>query len=255
MNRTWMPFQAESETTTTLRNQTISAEARYVDPKPRVTSSQAQNKDVRTDSADRVRSSTLTFRNMHEHGVLLTKYLEARKAIFLDKFGWCVSETDGMEFDQYDTPFAHWVILHQFGEILGGVRMLPTTAKCGVYSYMLRDAQLGLLQDLPTDILFFPAPVEHNVWEATRFFIADSVPATQRQNVQSLLFRAMSRAAVENGGTYILGVVPAVWSRWARRIGVSATPIGARFSIDGTASQSVLFEAGNLGFEDDPIMM
>ncbi|WP_371224870.1 acyl-homoserine-lactone synthase [Roseovarius sp. 2305UL8-3] len=253
MNRTWRPFQAETDTLTTSRAHTNSAEVRTAEPNPRVKSSRAQNKDAPTESVDRVRSNTLTFRNMHEHGELLTRYLEARKAIFLDRFGWCVSETDGMEFDQYDTPFAHWVILHQFGEILGGVRMLPTTAKCGIYSYMLRDAQLGMLEDLPTDILFFPAPVEHNVWEATRFFITDAVPAVQRRQIQSLLFRSMSRAAAENGGSYILGVVPAIWSRWARRIGVSATPIGAPFSIDGTASQSVLFEARDFCFEHDPV--
>lgn len=243
MNRTWLPFQAESDTDITLRAHKISAEVSPLEPKPQETSSKAQRRKDKADTVERIRTDTLTFRNMHEHGTLLTRYLEARKSIFIDKFGWSVFETDGMEFDQYDTPFAHWVILHQFGEILGGVRMIPTTAKCGIYSYMLRDAQLGLLQDLPTDILYFPAPVEHNVWEATRFFITDVVPSVERLKVQSLLFRSMSRTAVENGGAFILGVVPAIWSRWARRLGVSATPIGTRFSIDGTSSQSVLFEA------------
>jgi N-acyl-L-homoserine lactone synthetase len=180
---------------------------------------------------------------MHEYGGLLVRYLEARKSVFLDRLGWHVSEADGMEFDQYDTPFARWIVIHQFGEILGSVRMLPTTAKCGIYSYMLRDAQIGLLEGLPTDVLFLKAPVEHSVWEATRFFISDKVPARHRQQVQTLLFRAMSQTAMDNGATHVIGIVPALWARWARRLGVNATPIGARFSIDGTASQSVLFRA------------
>ena len=89
----------------------------------------------------------------------------------------------------------------------------------------------------------FQAPVEHSVWEATRFFITDSVPAAKRQKIQLLLFRMMSRTAMENGATHVLGIVPSVWPRWARRLDIDATPIGTKFSIDGTASQAVLFRA------------
>ncbi|MFK7940963.1 MAG: acyl-homoserine-lactone synthase [Roseovarius sp.] len=192
-----------------------------------------------------VQTVTVTMRDMARHGALFIRYLEARKEIFLDDLGWSVSEADGMEFDQYDTPFARWVIVHDKGRILGGVRMLPTTARCGVYSYMLRDAQLGILDDLPNEVLFFPAPVEHGVWEATRFFLTRDVPARDRQMVQALLFQGMSQTAMNNGATHILGIVPAIWARWARRLGVTATPVGHPFSIDGTASQSVLFTAAD----------
>ena len=187
-----------------------------------------------------IKATTMSFRSMHEHGTLLTKYLEARKSIFIDRLHWQVGEVDGMEFDQYDTPACRWVVLHEFGEIIGGVRLLPTTAECGIYSYMLRDAQRGLLASLPTDVLFFEAPVNPNIWEASRFFITDIVPSARRAVVQQELFRNMTLAAKENGASRLLGIVPAVWSRWSRRLGVGATPIGAKFSIDGTVSQSVL---------------
>ena len=243
MNRTWLPYQAASDTDTTSRLDSLKPDTRQRPTQPRVTTSKLRSKVGSGENLDQIRSVTLSYRNMHEYGALMVNYLEARKAIFLDHLGWHVSEADGMEFDQYDTPHARWVILHQFGEVLGSVRMLPTTAKCGIYSYMLRDAQRGILEDLPTDVLFFKAPVEHSVWEATRFFIAETVPARQRQKIQMLLFRGMSQTAMDNGATHILGIVPAVWSRWARRLGVNATPIGAKFSIEGTASQSVLFRA------------
>jgi len=71
----------------------------------------------------------MSFRNIHEYGELFSKYLEARKAIFLDRLAWNVFEADGMEFDQYDTPQCRWVILHEYGEVLGGVRLMPTTAR------------------------------------------------------------------------------------------------------------------------------
>ncbi|WP_254430573.1 MULTISPECIES: acyl-homoserine-lactone synthase [unclassified Ruegeria] len=188
-----------------------------------------------------VQATVMNFRNIHEHGTLLAKYLEMRKHIFIDRLNWQVGEVDGMEFDQYDTPACQWVVLHEFGEVLGGVRLMPTTAQCGIYSYMLRDAQRGILKGLPTDILFIDAPVKSNVWEASRFFISDSVSSSRRLAIQQELFHQMTLAARAGGATRILGIVPAVWARWSRRLGVGASPIGAKFSIDGTWSQSVLF--------------
>lgn len=244
MNRSWLPFQAPPKTDKTQLTKTYPVKRPTLQPE--LKSTRSRNWSAKAEPLAQIRSTSLSFRNMHEYGTLLTKYLEARKKIFLDDFGWNVCEADGMEFDQYDTPQARWVVLHQFGDVLGGVRMLPTTARCGVYSYMLRDAQRGILEDLPTDILFFDAPVEHNVWEATRFFISTSVPSAQRLQVQKLLFNSMSRTAAENGALHILGIVPAVWARWARRLAVEATPIGAKFTIDGFASQSVLFKVGDM---------
>lgn len=183
----------------------------------------------------------MSFADIHMHGDLLVKYLRARRAIFIDRLHWNVAQADGMEFDQYDTPFCRWIVLHEFGEVLAGVRLLPTTARCGIYTYMLRDAQRGLLPDIPSDVLFISAPVDPLVWEASRFFITESVPATRRPLLQRLLFEQMSVTARQQGALHILGIVPGVWSRWARRLGADATPIGAKFSIDATWSQSVLF--------------
>lgn len=188
-----------------------------------------------------VRTSVLSFTNMNEYGDLLVKYLMARKETFIDRLNWNVPSVDGMEFDQYDTPMCRWVILHEFGEILGGVRLLPTTAKCGVYSYMLRDAQKGLLDQIPRDVLFFDAPVETRTWEASRLFITESVPAGRRLQLQSALMAAMGGAAREVGAKHVIGIVPAVFARWLRRLDLAAVPVGPRFSIDGTNSQAALF--------------
>lgn len=193
-----------------------------------------------------VRTTVMSFRNMHEYGDLLVRYLEKRKSVFIDRLHWNVPQADGMEFDQYDTPFCRWVVLHEFGEIMGAVRLLPTTASCGVYTYMLRDAQKGLLADLPTDVLFFEAPQNPRIWEASRFFITDAVSSSVRSQVQKKLFEAMAVTARNNGASSIIGIVPSVWSRWARRLNVGATPIGSQFSIEGTASQAVLFQTGNI---------
>ena len=215
------------------------------DPTPKARPIEQKPHRTELDTAS-VKMTAMSFRNMHEHGDLLPKYLEARKDIFVDRLKWHVPNVDGMEFDQYDTPFCRWVVLHEFGKVIGGVRLLPTTAKCGVYTYMLKDAQSGDLEDIPSDVLFFRAPVEDGIWEASRFFISEDVPAKRRLPVQNVLFRAMNDVARENGALFILGIVPYIWARWARRLDVTATPIGAKFSIDGTKSQAVLFNTQSI---------
>lgn len=191
------------------------------------------------------RASTLSFTNMHTYGELLVRYLKARKDVFIDRLHWSLPNVDGMEFDQYDTPLCRWVIIHEFGEVLAGIRLVPTTARCGTYTYMLRDAQHGLLESIPSDVLFFPAPVEDQIWEASRLFITDHVAAQRRSVVQFLLMQNMILTATGEGARHVIGIVPAVWSRWLRRLGLYAVPVGPRFEIEGTVSQAALFNVAD----------
>jgi N-acyl-L-homoserine lactone synthetase len=188
-----------------------------------------------------VRASTLSFLNMHQYGDLLVNFLRARKRTFVEQLGWNLPEVDGMEFDQYDTPFSRWVVIYEYGEVLGGIRLTPTTASCGIYSYMLRDAQRGLLAPIPSDVLFFKAPVDRQIWEASRLFISKDVPAQRRVDIQAMIMNQMADAAREQGASHVIGIVPAVWSRWLRRLDLDAVPVGPKFAIDGTVSQAALF--------------
>lgn len=188
-----------------------------------------------------IKATTISFRTISQHGDLLVNFMEARKRVFIDNLHWSLPHTDGMEFDQYDTPQARWIVIHEFGQVLGGVRLTPTTAQCGIYTYMLRDAQKGLLSDIPTDVLFIDAPVLDNVWEASRLFITDEVPAQRRLTVQAALMGQMSATARGLGATHVIGIVPALFTRWLRRLDLDAVPVGRKFEIDGTRSQAALF--------------
>lgn len=198
-------------------------------------------------SRGHLKAEALSFLNMSRHGDLLVSFMKARKETFIDRLGWDLPEADGMEFDQYDTPQCRWVVIHEFGEILAGIRLLPTTAKCGVYSYMLRDAQSGLLHNIPNDVLFFEAPVDTKIWEASRLFIAESVPSARRASIQGMLMEKMTETAHEAGALHVIGIVPAVWARWLRRIGLDAVPVGPKFDIDGTVTQAALFNVRKNG--------
>lgn len=190
-----------------------------------------------------VKTTTLSFSNMHLYGDLFVSLLKARKTIFIDRLHWSLPEAEGMEFDQYDTPLSRWVVVHEFGEILAGIRLTPSTARCGVYSYMLRDAQKGMLESIPSDVLFFEAPVNPRIWEASRVFVSTEVPAHRRLAVQAALVEQLTKTARDHGATHVIGIVPALWSRWLRRLELSAVPVGPKFTIDDTANQAILFTA------------
>ena len=150
-----------------------------------------------------------------------------------------------MEFDQYDTPQSRSVVIHEYGRVLAGVRLLPTTAQCGCYSYMLRDAQRGLLPNIPEYILYEPAPVVAHVWEATRLFVTKNEPAERRLVIQAKLIKAMANAATQQGATHVIGIVPAAFQRWMNRLGLSALPVGPKLNISGDHTQAaVMYVAG-----------
>jgi acyl homoserine lactone synthase len=103
-------------------------------------------------------TTTLSYDNMHEHGALFPNMLRARHQTFIEAKNWDLPEELGMEFDQYDTAQSRWCCVHVNGRVMAGVRLTPTTADCGIYSYMVRDAQRGLLDTIPGNLLWDTAP-------------------------------------------------------------------------------------------------
>ena len=84
-----------------------------------------------------MQTTTLSFQNIHVHGELFADILRARRTTFIEDKRWDLPEADGMEFDQYDTPQSRWIAVHHLGQVLARIRLTPTTARCGIYSYMI----------------------------------------------------------------------------------------------------------------------
>lgn len=183
--------------------------------------------------------TTLSFTNLHMHGELFANMLRARHDTFIVRNNWQLPNADGMEFDQYDTPASRWVAVHDLGQILAGVRLTPTTAKCGIYSYMIRDAQLGLLDTIPSNLLWDEAPVAGHIWESSRVFVAPSVPAKLRLRVQMMLISEMVTSARKLGATSLLGLIPEHSPRLARRSGIDCQPAGPVMEIESERSVCV----------------
>jgi|SRR6056297_823798 len=186
-----------------------------------------------------MQTTTLSFENLHNHGELFANLLRARRQSFIVQKKWDLPEANGMEYDQYDTPASRWIAVHDLGQVLAGIRLTPTTARCGIYSYMIRDAQRGLLDTIPTDLLYGEAPVAENVWESSRVFVSRSTPQTMRRRVHAHLVSEMTRAARQMGAAQVLCLIPANWPRWAKRCGLDASAAGPAMDIDGIANQCV----------------
>lgn len=191
-------------------------------------------------AVDSIKTTALSFHNMHEHGTLFVNLLRARRQSFIVRNQWELPEAGGLEYDQYDNPSSRWVAVHRDDEVLAGIRLTPTTARCGMYSYMIRDAQIGLVTAIPSDLLYFDAPVEADIWESSRIFVTQSVPARLRTLVQAKLMDGLIETARENGARQMLGLVPAVWPRWIGRLGLRAEPAGPVLTTENWPTQVAL---------------
>lgn len=187
-----------------------------------------------------MRATTLSFANLHNHGELFANVLRARRENFILRRNWDLPETMGMEYDQYDTPASRWLAVHDdLGQVLAGVRLTPSTHRCGVYSYMIRDAQAGLLETIPNDLLFETAPVDPQIWEVTRGFVVADLPAAKRQRVRMQLVLQMLRTSREEGITKMIALLPSNWHRWAARCKLDMAAAGRNMNMGGIDYQAV----------------
>ncbi|SMX30977.1 acyl-homoserine-lactone synthase [Actibacterium lipolyticum] len=186
-----------------------------------------------------MQTTTLSFANMHNHGELFANLLRARKESFITQKKWDLPEALGMEYDQYDTPASRWIAVHDFTDVLAGIRLTPTTATCGIYSYMIRDAQRGLLGTIPRDLLEAEAPVDDNVWECSRVFVSNKTPLANRLKIHSAMIMAMTKSARELGASKIIALTAASWPMWTKRCGLETDAIGRKVFIDDGDYQCV----------------
>lgn len=190
-----------------------------------------------------MQTTTLSFANIHNHGELFANMLRARRELFIVHNKWDLPEAMGMEYDQYDTPASRWVVVHdEFGRVLAGNRLTPTTTKCGIYTYMIRDAQRGLLETIPETLLFEEAPVSDVIWESSRLFVAHDVPMAMRRKVHAKLVMELGNSARRLGATHCLTLLNANWPRWAGRVGVHMTAMGPVMEIEGVNNQVVAMD-------------
>ena len=89
-----------------------------------------------------IKITTMSFLNMTQYGDLFVEFMRARREVFIDRLHWTLPQADGMEFDQYDTPQARWVAVHEYGQVLdAGI----TEDELVTFNYL--EMGFGMLED------------------------------------------------------------------------------------------------------------
>jgi N-acyl-L-homoserine lactone synthetase len=176
-----------------------------------------------------MRCVTFDFLGQNKHGNLFHEYLRVRKRLFVDRLGWDIPHDDDVEMDQYDNPCAHYAVALRGASVVGGARVMPTTARWGQYSYMIRDAFLGLIS-IPAAIV--PAEiVSDGVWECTRLVISDEISTqAERTFCLSLILCAAVDLIRERGGRELISLSPVPMARTLRQLGFLAERVGEPYS-------------------------
>lgn len=156
---------------------------------------------------------------------LVTDFMRLRKRVFVDGMEWPLMHADGVEFEQYDTfQNTCYVIAHINRRVLGGARLKPTCATNGsgtVYSYMIRDAYLGLLPGMPRSLCAEDPPVDPSIWELTRFAAVD-----RPGGIGEAVLQAANDFLHKRQAQRCLFLGPPAFLRMAKRLGWTPEALG-----------------------------
>lgn len=165
---------------------------------------------------------TFDFIGQYRHGLAFHDYLALRKRYFVDGLQWGIPHNAEIEMDQYDNPTTHYSLVVDHGEVLAGTRIIPSTARWGDYSYMLRDAALGRMGGVPSDLV--PADlVTPQLWECSRLVISENVTSiADRTKVLGLVCEGLVDIGLSHGATRLMTLSNLWLLRALRKLGYDA---------------------------------
>ena len=139
----------------------------------------------------------VTWENSHRFGSALVTQHRLRHRVFIERQGWDIPSYRGMEYDQFDTPAAVYLIPRgPNGEVRGTTRLISTTRP-----YMIRELW-------PELIVRRPLPTSSEVWEGTRFGVEPDLSARERDRVIAELVLACLEFGLLNGIRQYLVLMP-----------------------------------------------
>lgn len=138
----------------------------------------------------------VSWETAHLYGEAWISHHRLRHDIFVGRQGWNIPTYNSLEYDQFDTPAAKYVLwLDSAGQARGVTRLLRTTLP-----YMIKSLWPELLQQT--------LPETDRIWEATRFGCDRSLdPATRRRVVAELICGCLE-FGLANGIHRYLGLMP-----------------------------------------------
>lgn len=139
-----------------------------------------------------------------------------RHRIFVEEMGWNdLQRDDGLEIDQFDHDEAVHHIVIRNGEVAGYQRMLPTTRP-------------HLLTEILTDLYEDDPPSGPNVWELTRYAVAESYRDGRRgvSTVGTELIAGFVEWGLPRGINQVIIEFEPMWVLRALQLHFLARPLG-----------------------------
>jgi hypothetical protein len=144
--------------------------------------------------------------NAHRYGNIFEKMLQLRHKGFIVEEKYEVRDYNGLEFDQYDDPYAHYVVITKNDEVVACSRIrrvdvvhqVPNVTKGGEnistnITYMARDLWIN---QIPEECL--TAGVNH--YEFTRVYADSSLPMRERTKLTAIIISASYIYMLSIGG-------------------------------------------------------
>ncbi|MCG8597663.1 MAG: hypothetical protein MI785_25300 [Kiloniellales bacterium] len=138
----------------------------------------------------------LDWETAHTHGEAWISHHRLRHRLFVERQGWNLPTYNGLEYDQFDTPAAKYLLwLDESGTARGVTRLLPTTE-----AYMVKEVWPDLVDDL--------LPESASIWEATRFGCDRDLEPALRRRVIAEMICACQEFGVSHDIRRYLSVMP-----------------------------------------------
>ena len=138
----------------------------------------------------------LSWETAHLHGETWISHHRLRHRLFVERQGWEVPTYRGMEYDEFDTPAAQYLLwVDDAGAVRGVARLLPT-----MRPYMLKKLWPDMISGEP--------PESDSVWEASRFGCGRTLDAPTRRRAVAEILCAMQEFGIQHGINRYLAVMP-----------------------------------------------
>ncbi len=164
----------------------------------------------------------VTLETSHLFADAMASQHRLRHRVFVEQQRWDVPTFHGMEYDQYDTPAAVYLVWRDFeGEARAVARLSPTNRP-----YMVRDLWPDLVQSRAL-------PDSPHIWEGTRLCVDQKLPKDiRRRAVSELLAGCLEYGLAHDIHEYII-VAPMIVLRTYKLCGCSIEALGTPRAIDG----------------------
>jgi N-acyl-L-homoserine lactone synthetase len=169
-----------------------------------------------------MRTLAVTWKTVHQHGEAWISHHQLRYRIFVERQKWAVPTYEHIEYDEFSTPAATYILtVDDQYRARGTARLILTTR-----TYMVKSRWPTLID---TEV-----PHCDSIWEASRFGCDRDLDAASRRCVVAQLILGCRGFGIASGITHYLGVMPIrIFKHVIAANSCPVTPVGPTLRLRG----------------------